>query len=195
MGLTTAAASLGAKKPIKDAFAFCFTLNNPTYQEWYNINSLLTNFHEYGILYYGYGIENFDQFVAPKDNGGQLHLQGVLVSSKKLQLAKLKKISRRAHWETMSTSLPVCILYCSKEGKFVSMGDYRTSVIRLAHRRDYPDYKLYDTKQYDPGEVDSFIEMCMFGQNTGPIGMDMCPSYEESLHICVHHRYLFQQVI
>jgi len=191
MGLSTRDAVQGKTFPIKDAFGFCFTLNNPTYQEWFKINSLLTTMEDFGILYYGYGIEHFEQFINPQLGGGQLHLQGVVVSSKKLQLAKLKKISRRAHWETMNTSLATCVLYCSKEGKYVSMGDYKNAAIRLAHRRNYPEYKLFPVKQYDLDDTFAFIEMIMFNSNTGDVGTDFIPNYKDSLSTCVHHKHFF----
>lgn len=191
MCLSTAGYGASTPKKIPDAYAYCFTLNNPTYQEWFNINSLLTNGVGYGIIYYGYGLEKFDIVISPNVASGQFHLQGVIVSKSKMPLAALKKISRRAHWEPMSTTLSTCILYCSKEGKFVSMGDYQTAIIRLEKKRRHADYSLYKVKQFSPEDVHSFMLLAMFGGVEGSIGLDMEPDYGTCLNISVHHQRYF----
>jgi len=176
--------------PIGDAFAYCFTLNNPTYQECYAINSLLTRENKHGIIYYGYGLENYKQFVEPKPEGGQFHLQGVIVSKLKITLANLKKIARRAHWEQMNSSLSACIIYCSKEGKFVSMGDYATASIRIGKNRRFPRYELNsEVEQYRPAYVHAFLSLYLHGSNLGDLGEDFNPSYDSSSVICFEHRH------
>jgi len=188
MSLTHAHYGASSPRPIVDAFAYCFTINNPTYNEWYCLNSLLTSENKYGIFYYGYGLENWEQLINQKADKGQFHLQGFIVSDRKLPLKEMKKISRRAHWEPMATNLVTCLLYCSKEGKFVSMGDYKQAFLRLNHSRKSAVYRLYPVKQYDMDEVHAFMSMAMFGSNIGDVGLDFNPDYSGALQACIHHK-------
>jgi len=188
MSLSHANYGASAPRPIIGAFAFCFTINNPTYNEWYKLNSLLTSTNDYGIFYYGYGMENWEQLINQKPDKGQFHLQGLIVSDRKLPLKLMKHISRRAHWEPMATDLKTCVLYCSKEGKFVSMGDYKQAHLRLYKSRKAAEYKLYPVKQYDTDDTHAFMSMAMFGSNMGDVGLDFNPDYTNSLHASVHHK-------
>lgn len=87
------------------AKCWCFTLNNPTEDEWLD-EDLCT----YMIVGNEVGEE------------GTPHFQGYCMFKKRYQLSALKKLLPRAHWEVAKGSPYQNFEYCSKDGDFKEAG-------------------------------------------------------------------------
>lgn len=83
------------------ATTWCFTLNNPTAEEIQTIQTLKTRKTVYGN---------------EVGESGTPHLQGYIRFTRQYRLAALKKLIKRAHWETAKTE--DAENYCLKDGDF-----------------------------------------------------------------------------
>lgn len=63
---------------------------------------------------------------------GRKHLQGFVHMKTAQRLSAMKKIAPRAHWERMRGTITQNKLYCEKEGRYTSLGEFG----RQGHRTD-----------------------------------------------------------
>lgn len=87
---------------------WCWTLNNPTPDEKEQCKVL-------DVKYCIFGEE--------EGEAGTPHLQGFLVTDKKIRLTGVKKLIPRAHFEAAKGSAEQNIKYCSKDGVVYSYGE------------------------------------------------------------------------
>lgn len=92
---------------------WCFTLNNPTFEEMADFHLLCQERDK--VRYAVLGDEVGEQ--------GTPHIQGYVVFCNNKTLGGLKKLLVRAHWEKARGSSPEASAYCKKDGRFVEYGD------------------------------------------------------------------------
>lgn len=87
---------------------WCFTLNNYSDIEYDNLSSWCSS--------------NSSSFCIGKEIGeeGTPHLQGYVNLNKKVRLTALKNINSRVHWEQCRGTEAENLIYCSKEGNYIS---------------------------------------------------------------------------
>lgn len=109
------------KKPLKrdsGARNWCFTLNNPTEDEFkdlfrYDIINYIVIGHEY----------------CPKTNTP--HLQGYVQFKNKMRLITIKnKFNERGHFEKQKGTVEEAINYCKKDGNFYEDGNINKSGVK-----------------------------------------------------------------
>lgn len=87
---------------------WCFTINN-------YLDDDLADFDTWDALYKCYGIEEGEE--------GTPHMQGYIVLKGQQRLSAMKKLHKKAHWETAKGTTEQNIEYCSKDGDFYELGD------------------------------------------------------------------------
>lgn len=95
--------------------SWCFTWNNWTEEEW---NPILSKFKENwkGIQYAIFGYEAGSEKETP-------HIQGYIQYHNARYFNAMKKILPKAHFESSRGTPYENFQYCSKEGKFIEIGD------------------------------------------------------------------------
>jgi hypothetical protein len=86
---------------------YCFTVNNPTQEDY-------TQLEELECKYVVYGREVGEE--------GTKHLQGYAYFHTLKSLRQVKKVLPRAHIESQRGSFSQAISYCKKDGDFVERG-------------------------------------------------------------------------
>lgn len=97
----------GNTKQIAPSKRWCFTLNNPTPEEYKSIRENFTS-------------SSKTKYIIGKEKGeeGTPHLQGYVHFEKKIRPLSLK-LSKRIHWEKAKGSETQNIDYCSKDGSYI----------------------------------------------------------------------------
>ena len=88
--------------------AYCFTINNDTYDDMDDVLALHAQ-------YFCFGFETGEQ--------GTPHIQGYVMFYRRYTLKKVKKFLKRAHLEKAKGSPQQNIKYCSKDSDFYEFGD------------------------------------------------------------------------
>lgn len=113
---------------------WCFTINNPTEVDfpWSDLEAL----------------ELFDYVCVGKETGqeGTPHLQGYVVTNKRMRLAGLKKLFPRAHLEVSRGTPNQASDYCKKDGDFIEYGTLPKSPAVLGGDANKARYELAVSK-------------------------------------------------
>lgn len=96
--------------PNRRSRGWCWTINNPTFGDSLDLESLKHN-----CIYYVFGREIGES--------GTPHLQGYCYFKNHVTMSRIKGLLRRAHVEPQRGTCNQAIVYCKKDGDFVEWGD------------------------------------------------------------------------
>lgn len=114
------------KQTRSQAKRWVFTLNNPLDSE-----TVPEDLCDYAVV---------GEEIAP--DTGTRHFQGFVCFKKQYLLSGVKKILPRAHWEVAKGTVAQNFTYCSKDGKFVEIGQRPSEQTTSATNKRKADYEL-----------------------------------------------------